>query len=282
VPGRFLATLAVGLAMGLACAPSAAAGIQISFDGEILRFRTQPSEQSYAKVGLRASAEPPHLEIRLSPTTVEAPLQPGPGCLTTSVSYVERVVQCPLTSASPDQLRYRWTLGKGFVLFEKGLRGVTYGSSGFDYVGGGDRVYGGPGNDELERGTQVYAGPGHDFLSAKRAPTGGTVLYGGPGNDGFKFGGLQYGGSGIDQLSDTDVRKSGDMLVGGPGRDYVSLARDRLSDVVRVRGGGEDVVHCPRHSDPRDALFVDRSDQLDPSCAKATVLYTERPRYPYP
>ena len=71
------------------------------------------------------------------------------------------------------------------------------------------------------------------------------------------------------------------MMVGGPGRDVVTLGDDGRRDVVRVRGGGVDRVVCGVH--PADeVLFGDRSDRLSPSCKKAMVLYTERPRYPYP
>jgi hypothetical protein len=72
------------------------------------------------------------------------------------------------------------------------------------------------------------------------------------------------------------------MRVGGPGRDRVELGSDGHRDVVRVRGGGVDRVDCGRHADPGDALFVDRSDRLSPSCTSARVLLTERLRYAYP
>ena len=72
------------------------------------------------------------------------------------------------------------------------------------------------------------------------------------------------------------------MLVGGPGQDVLYLDDDGLGDVVRVRGGGVDHVYCAPNPDTGDALFVDRSDRLSPSCKDTTVLYTERPRYPYP
>jgi hypothetical protein len=62
----------------------------------------------------------------------------------------------------------------------------------------------------------------------------------------------------------------------------VHIYADEVRDVVRVRGGGVDRVDCGRHADPGDALFVDRSDRLSPSCKSARVLLTERPRYPYP
>ena len=74
------------------------------------------------------------------------------------------------------------------------------------------------------------------------------------------------------------------MLVGGPGRDRVSLDDDGRRDVVRVRGGGVDRVDCPRRPSlpARNVLFVDASDRLRPELQEALVLYTERPRYPYP
>jgi hypothetical protein len=96
-------------------------------------------------------------------------------------------------------------------------------------------------------------------------------------------GGEYYGGPGDDRLSDElGARSAGwiDMLVGGPGRDRVSLRRDNHADMVRTRGGGMDHVICPPGGN--DVLFVDRADRLSPSCKDATVLYTERPRYPYP
>jgi hypothetical protein len=68
---------------------------------------------------------------------------------------------------------------------------------------------------------------------------------------------------------------------GGLGADYVEVKRDGYNDVVRVRGGGSDIVLC-YFPDPGDVLFVDRTDRLGPSCKKALVLYTGRPRYPYP
>ena len=72
-----------------------------------------------------------------------------------------------------------------------------------------------------------------------------------------------------------------DLLVGGPGRDIIKLIDDQRTDVVRLRNGGADHVICST-SATDDVLFVDRTDRLSPSCENATVLFTERPRYPYP
>lgn len=204
----------------------------------------------------------------------------GLGCHKAAVFEYGTEVHCPLVSGPNDQPRYRFTLGAGDITFRRRLSGVLYAGRGRDYVIGADRVYGGAGNDIVVDAARVYAGPGNDQVHNEigLVPTAG--VYGGPGHDLLGVGGLMYGGPGPDHLSDLSA-KSGDMLVGGPGRDRVRLSRDLHSDVVRVRGGGVDRVHCPAHPDRDDALFVDRSDRLDPSCNSAIVLFTERPRYPY-
>ena len=163
------------------------------------------------------------------------------------------------------------------------LRALVYAGEGDDIVTAvGSRVYGGDGSDEL-RGRRLYGGRGRDPL--RGVSVGGTsVMFGGPGEDDLYSPGRLYGGPGADYLQEFDRPRTADMLVGGPGQDVVYLDDDRRGDVVRVRGGGGvDHVHCPAHPDPDDALFfVDRTDRLSPSCEEATVLYTKRPRYPYP
>ena len=276
VPGRFLATLAFGFALALVCATSAAA-VSISFDGEVLRYRAQPREGSDVVVRLKASAEPQYLQIRADR---ELTFNLGPGC-NSSVSDPTSVVQCPLVSKQ-NEPRYRFNLGSTNVRFFGNLRGVVYAGSGIDVVSGGDRVYGGPGGDDLD-GAHVYGGPGHDTASSSGAVTD-AVVRGGPGNDHLLAPGRVYGGPGHDGLEDLDRPRTADMLVGGPGHDTVYLTSDQRPDVVRVRGGGVDYVHCQQYTDPDpdDALFVDRTDHIDPSCRRTKVLYTERPRYPYP
>jgi hypothetical protein len=282
VPGRFLTSLVAVPALALICATSAAA-VEISFDGEVLRLRGREDEFVDGVVELRAHAEPPYFLIRsvLDPSSVQVRL----GCHKASgPPGVD--VRCPLVSVPNAQLRYRFTLGRGDITFYKDLTGVVYAGSSRDVVVGGDRVYGGAGADLVEDAARVYAGPGRDQIYNDVAHDVGFALtkvaHGGPGNDLLLSGGLIYGGAGADHLSDRFARKSGDMLVGGPGRDTVELVRDRRSDVVRVRGGDVDRVRCPTHPDPGDALFVDRSDRLSPSCENARVLFTGRPRYPYP
>jgi hypothetical protein len=135
------------------------------------------------------------------------------------------------------------------------------------------------GNDGVEVHTRlralVYTGRGDDIVTA-----GGSRVYGGDASDELR-GRRLYGGRGRDRLKGVSVRGTG-VLFGGAGQDVLYLEDDHRGDVVRVRGGGVDHVHCPAHPDPDDALFVDRTDRLSPSCKKATVLYTGRPRYPYP
>lgn len=283
-------------ALALVCASSVAA-VSITFDGEVLRYREHPGEQAnfgdfVVGVGLITSTAPPFLRVYLAPLPFDDPIESvhvGSGCQNAgSGSSDPRVasvrVHCPLSSASIDQVRYRFTLGVARDVTFQGprLRGVVYARGGADDVSNADRVYGGPGDDALD-GARVYGGPGQDIVSGNTATTtDGPVVYGGPGYDLLSAPGLLYGGPKNDVLEDSVFSKSADMMVGGPGRDIVRLARDRRRDVVQVRGGGVDYVNCREHPDPGDALFVDRTDRLSPSCKDATVLYTERPRYPYP
>jgi hypothetical protein len=71
------------------------------------------------------------------------------------------------------------------------------------------------------------------------------------------------------------------MLVGGPGRDAAVMfhENDNVRDVVRVRGGGQDVVQCAGRLDRQDVIFADRSDEIEPGCRSARILVTGRPRY---
>ncbi len=180
--------------------------------------------------------------------------------------------------------RYRFNLSSSEAVLTRLFRGVVYSGPRANYISNGDRVYGGAGSDGLQ-GVQVYGGPGDDNLGSTPSSTGTPILRGGPGNDFLASPGWLYGGPGADKLDDELYgAQSSDMLVGGPGRDTVRLQRDRTNDVVRVRGGGVDRIKCERFlpPDPGDVLFVDRSDRVSPGCKTATVLYTERPRYPYP
>lgn len=276
MPGRFPATVVAVLTLAAVCATSARA-IEIGFDGEVLRYRAQPGEGSNVVVRLKASAEPRHLQIRADRAVT---FNLGPGC-NSPVWDPTSVVQCPLVSRQSEP-RYRFNVGSTstWTRFFGNLHGVVYGGSGYDVVSGGDQVYGGPGGDVLD-GANVYGGPGHDTVSGSSTVTN-PVLRGGPGNDDLLSPGWLYAGPGSDSLQELDRPRTTDMLVGGPGQDVLYLESDNRGDVVRVRGGGVDHVDCDPDPDPGDALFVDRSDRLSPSCKDATVLYTERPRFPYP
>jgi hypothetical protein len=181
-----------------------------------------------------------------------------------------------------DQLRVRLSLddGRDRASAYWPLHARVYAGKGDDRVFA-YRVYGGDGRDEIE-GQRLYGGRGRDVLSGL-AGVGGEILFGGPGKDRVRGLGRLYGGPGDDFLDDW-IGESKDMMVGGPGRDRVRLEDDGRQDVVRVRGDGVDRVDCPRRPGlpARDVLFVDPSDRLSPSCKHAIVLYTERPRYPYP
>jgi hypothetical protein len=277
VPGRLLAAVLAVFALALIWASSAAAA-SVTFDGEVLRYRGD-AEPVALELRLESSTERPYLEFgaEFGGFLEETAFSLGPGCHGVGSDLV-RVVQCPLISQLKP--RYRFNLGSHAASFFWDLRGVVYGGRGDDYVWRGDRVYGGAGNDELA-GVRLHGGPGEDGLEPKRiSPSDDPVLYGGPARDLLYSPGRLYGGPGGDWLKEDDA-KSPDMLVGGPGEDYVEVKRDGHNDVVRVRGGGSDIVLC-YFPDPGDVLFVDRTDRLGPGCKDATVLNTGRPRYPYP
>jgi hypothetical protein len=288
VPGRFLGTLVAVSALVLLCAGSAAA-VVVTFDGRVLRYREQPGETGMPWGARGVSLDPEPINApRYLRVGVPAPVDFVRGChpLSLGPGAPGRVeLRCPVGDVSTKQLRYRLSLGdateSASVFFL--MRGVVYGGKGDDFVGA-DRVYGGDGNDFID-GRRVYGGPGRDSLAGIPPAGDPNVLFGGTGNDRISAPGWLYGGPGDDQLSDLFVEEfdeSGGMMVGGPGRDVVRLSDDGRSDVVRVRGGGVDRVRCAPRANRKDALFVDRSDLLSPSCRDATVLFTERPRYPYP
>lgn len=279
------------------CAAPAAA-VSITFDGEVLRYRAQPEERADVRLSAVVGEPESYLQILTS-----GPVSMAVGC----AGYLPeeglgaRNLRCPLGSLLPGQVRYRFSF-EGRTQFQTSgtddevygefgvFRGVVYAGAGNDVVRSGDRVYGGTGRDELD-GARVHGGQGADHVYGDvaiylRRP---VVLRGGPGNDILDGPGLTYpgpgaghlyGGRGDDVLNARATPPSREMLVGGPGNDVIHLYADDRRDVVRVRGGGVDRVDCGRHADPGDALFVDRSDRLSPSCQNARVLFTGRPRYP--
>lgn len=298
--GRFLTTVVAFVALALVCAASAAA-VSITFDGEVLRYRAQPEERAEVRLSVDQVGTPEsHLQIFTS-----GPVEVAVGCAgyPGQGELGARSLRCPLGSLAPGKVRYRFSF-EGRNQFQTSgtdddvyghfgvFRGVVYAGAGNDVVRSGDRVYGGTGDDDLD-GAEVYGGPGADHVHGDVASyiRRAVMLRGGPGNDildgpGHPAGGTAhlYGGRGDDFLNARAHPPSREMLVGGPGRDVINLHYDPdfRRDVVRVRGGGVDRVYCRPNADPGDTLFVDRSDHLSPSCESATVLFTGRPRYPYP
>ena len=297
MPGRLFASVVASFALSLVCAGSAAAAA-LTFNGRVLRYHTEPGVAATLAVRPSSWPLPTHLRVTLrTPLAVNigcdqlAPEPQDPGKLE---------LECP-RGVPVNQLRYRLVLSDraDSARGTANVIGVIYARDGRDNVSDGYLVRGGRGHDVIA-GLDLIGGAGHDKLYGRvgeeygdfaqdlsGAPIlGPNVLFGGPGDDLIvgRGGGRYYGGPGNDRLSDElGVRSGGwvDMLVGGPGRDIVTLKRDNRADVVRTRGGGTDRVNCAA-SGGNDVLFVDRSDRLSPSCKDATVLYTGRPRYPYP
>ena len=135
--------------LALVCAASAAA-VDITFDGDVLRYRAQESECFGLVVGRGAQAEGPFLAISMGVGPSHS-VHVGLGCHKAAVFEYGTEVHCPLVSGPNDQPRYRFTLGAGDITFRRRLSGVLYAGRGRDYVIGADRVYGGAGNDRRGR-----------------------------------------------------------------------------------------------------------------------------------
>ena len=194
VPSRLPAALVVVLALALLGASSAEA-VSITFDGEVLRYRAQSREASDVVVRLRASAEPPSLQIRaVNALTFNL----GRGCQTAS-SDPSHLVHCPVDSRQSEP-RYRLNIGGTSVRVAGNLRGVVYAGAGEDSVFEADRVYGGLGPDLLT-GNRVFGGPGTDRLSGSTVASD-PVVYGGRDSDSLLSPGRLYGGPGSDYLEE--------------------------------------------------------------------------------
>ena len=303
MPRRFLGTLVAAFGLALVYGPSAAAtevsfDSQVSFDGEVLRYREHGVSDFRVELWRELPAESPALAllvrvVAFPPADLGPTLHAGPGCHSAAPflppneapgALIAAVARCPLGSVQ-DRVRYRFNLSSSVAFLNTYFRGVVYGGPRANDIFDGDRVYGGAGSDGLLQGVRVYGGPGDDSIAGSRIGTDTSVLRGGPGNDSLASPGWLYGGPGADELDDYftfNFDRTSDMLVGGPGRDTVLLGRDHRSDIVRVRGGGIDRVRCSKQPGTSDVLFVDRADRLTPGCKNAIVLLTERPRYPYP
>jgi hypothetical protein len=284
VPRRFLPTLVASFALALVCAGSAAA-VSITFDGRVLRYREYHKESAGFGFALVPSKAPKYLRIGTYSTFLP-PVQVGFGCERQAYADPNNLeLLCPLGTVPIGRLRYRLSLGDSWDSIDvnmPSMRGVIYAGRESDAVYGGDRVYGGPGGDDWLEGRRVYGGAGNDVIWGPREA---SVLHGGPGNDEFGGSGRFFGGPGDDRLkennNDADPAAR-DMMVGGRGDDRIQLDTDHRRDVIDLHGLGTDRVICDKPADRVDVLFIDRTDRLDPDCKNATVLYTARPRYPYP
>ena len=283
---------AVGAAFALAVLPAAsAAAATASYEDGVFRYREQPKE---SVEHLDLSLEDGGMGARLRVTT-SAAVDAGPGCAGPTAYPFSFEVVCAVAAPGTARQapRYRLSLSdrrnRVFISpFEAGnsrLRGVIYSGRGEDSVGGAVwRVYGGIGNDSLD-GRRVYGGPDDDFIegvfigdfsdSVKTESDAPNVLRGGTGDDivsAFPDPGLVYGGPGSDVLKDSRGRN---MLVGGPGDDTINLyfAHDSSRDVVRVRGGGRDLIDCFEAPDREDVFFVDAADHLV-DCGTARIELT--------
>jgi hypothetical protein len=269
--GRLRIVVLAAVALALADASSAVAAVSVTFDGRILRYRSDGDGSAF--LDLRRDRSPPLLTVRHSP----APASAGFGCGEPVLDNPERsefVLGCPFAVPQRD-LFYRFSLGDGSgnVLVNRRMGGVIFAGAGDDTAQFGDRVFGGPGDDFLS-GTTVFGGPGDDRLEdlpdRLRTPGGidfGT-LRGGVGDDRVQTldGSEQlFGGPGDDKLLAEGARET---VVGGSGRDVVTVVPDGgAPDVVRLRGGGRDLLVCLFGAlGASDRIHVDRRDGIDPVC----------------
>lgn len=287
--------LAAGLAASVLVLWSAlsAAAATVTSDGRVFRYRANPGEA----VQLDVDYIRRHFWARAS-----SPVDFGPGCRLGRRGFYDFQppresldVLCPLGTPGGDvaALRYRLSLSDGDDIATGGvagidgklddiphhpsqyLRGVIYAGGGDDEIEGTGPVYGAAGNDHVS-GLRTYGGPGNDTLYGARGLRL-SVLHGGPGNDDV-HGGWVYGGPGDDRLYSSGFEA--DMLVGGPGQDTAFLygGDPGGGDLVRLRGGGADMLRCLT-KDSRDVAFVDRSDHVRHNCKGMQILRSGRPRY---
>lgn len=280
MPSRFLRSLVAVFILGLVCAASAAA-VEVNFDGKVLRYREHGWENGGFGFGLAPPKAPTHIRIGAYSHSLPA-VHVGFGCQRQIHPDPNSFdLRCPFGTVPPSRIRYRLSLGGDWdnvTITTPSFRGVIYAGVESDAVYGGDRVYGGPGGDDWLEGNRVYGGTGNDSLWGSSAA---SVLYGGPGNDDFEGSGRFFGGPGDDRLdenyNDADPAAR-DMLVGGRGHDRIQLDTDHRRDVIDLHGLGTDRVICDEPADRVDVLFIDRTDNLDANCWRATVRLADRPR----
>jgi hypothetical protein len=251
-----------------------------TYERGVFRYREQPEENvEFFSLGLRGG-QTGGMGAYLWGFTSTA-VNAGPGCRAGPSEEFFEVV-CPLDGRAP---RYRLSLNRRANRVDIGSAGL----SGVIYSGPGDdtardylsrsTVYGGSGDADLAA-LRVHGGAGDDNIDGPDLRAR-AILRGGTGHDivdAWPASGWVYGGAGSDLLRDS---RRPDMLVGGPGRDDIVLlyANDSSRDIVRVRGGGSDLVDCNDRPDARDVFFVDAADRIGSMCRSARILLTGRPRY---
>jgi Ca2+-binding RTX toxin-like protein len=129
--------------------------------------------------------------------------------------------------------------------------GLTiFGLGGDDDIaaGGAQSVSGGSGNDRIKLGSALDITANGD--------SGNDRIYGLVGRDHIN------GGAGNDKLYG---ERSNDRIDGGPGRDGIDAGQG--DDVIRVRDGAVDRVHC---SSGRDVVVADRKDKVSRDCERVS------------
>jgi hypothetical protein len=291
----FVATCLASLVLALLAA-SALAVPMATFEGNVFRLRVPSGESVRANIVGRASTGTnPEPAADHFVVAFREPVDFGPGCRLqqATLNNIAEPLElwCGLDPAGIDSvpLRYRFSFadgddyGGGPEGGLRGVRGVIYAGAGDD-IASGNRVFGGPGADILD-GPLLYGGAGTDWMNATEEVAQKQIVRGGPGDDRINdtlpvASTWAYGGRGDDHIYSS---YRGDMLVGGPGRDMVVLTEDGKPDLVRLRGGGSDVLRC---RDPdfaglpgerHDIVFADGADRIDPFCEGTQILFDGRP-----
>jgi len=291
--------------LACACAGRAPAA-SLSFDGQVVRWRDLPAERTVVWAFGVDERRPRSLYVDVDPL-----IEMSPGCgrvnLTPDDPDPFWELQCPVT-VKTRELLFRFSLGDrndrvrsaSEDLSPRFPRAVVYADAGNDQVDDVDLVYGGAGNDRVEFAERAFGGGGNDDMTGLRlfgdrgrdqlfgfvggGQSATPRVYGGRGDDRLEGNGMLYGGPGDDTITSSGPIGP-QMVVGGPGRDVVQLSGDEHGrDIVRLRGGGADLLRCVENSPdidftfgPQDMLYVDRSDRLVGDCGGARVLLTGRP-----
>ena len=142
---------------------------------------------------------------------------------------------------------------------------LTGGKDSFRAARPGLTIFGFGGDDDIAAGAakSVSGGSGDDRITLGSAvditangDSGNDRIYGLVGRDRIN------GGPGNDKLYG---ERSNDRIDGGPGRDGIDAGQG--DDVIRVRDGAVDRVHC---SSGRDVVVADRKDKIERDCERVS------------